>query len=206
MACRIRWHLACQQHAHQHKPEERQQHRRALHVAQRHERLWVVNDDPAVLQPDDRQKQADAAHRRRFERLGNGVDDGRADASRRQQQKQQPFDKDSRQRHRIRHAHPNHDAEGEVGIEPHAGGQGKGIVGVEPHHERSHRRGQRRRQRHIIRRHPGLRQNLRVDEEDVAHRQKRRDPGAHLRAGRRSEFFKPKETVEHADSGLGILD
>ena len=71
-------------------------------------------------------------------------------------------------------------AEGEVGVQPHAGRQRDRVVGQEGHQEAADGRRHAGRREHRAERHARRLQDVRVDEDDVGHRQEGRDPGHDL--------------------------
>ena len=142
---------------------------------------WCRRDDAGVLERDQRQEQADAGGDRHLERLGDGVDDPFADRQHADDEEDDAGDEHAAQRHLPAVAHAAHHAEGEVGVQPHARRQGDRIVGEEGHQEAADGGGHAGRHEHRAERHLGGRQDRRIDEDDVGHRQEGRDPGHDLR-------------------------
>ncbi len=90
--------------------------------------------------------------------------------------------------------------EGEEGVQPHARRHRDRPVGVERHDRRAERRGEAGRDEHRALVHAGRGEDLRVDEDDVGHRQERRDPGDHLGAHVGAVFLQLEVALEHSSS------
>ena len=68
----------------------------------------------------------------------------------------------------------------EVSVERHSRRQSDGIVGIESHHQRGDGSGNARGKDHAFCRHARLRQDLRVDHNNVGHGHKRGEAPEHL--------------------------
>jgi hypothetical protein len=161
-------------------PAERDQGRTRREVAEADPRRRVVEDDAALPQADERDEEADADADRQLERLGHGPHDRPAGARQDEHQRQQPLDDHARHRHGPVELPPQDEVERDDRVEPETRGQGERQVGEQPHGGRRDRRGERRRDGHRVERHAGGRQDRGVDEQDVAHRQERREPSQEL--------------------------
>jgi hypothetical protein len=83
-----------------------------------------------------------------------------------------------------RNVHAEANGIGEVGVERHAGRKGDGIIGVKPHHKCGDRGRNARREQNAFLRHPGLRENLWIHDDDVRHRHERGQAAEHFLANR----------------------
>ena len=70
-----------------------------------------------------------------------------------------------------RNVHAQANGISEVGIQRHSRSERDGIVGVNPHDQGANRGREARGKNHAVDRHPRLGQDLRVDDDDVGHRQ-----------------------------------
>ena len=113
------------QSQHQDEAERGEDDRRLAHVAERHQRRRMVDDDAGVLQRDDGKEQADAGGDRHLERLRDGVEQPLAHRRDAEQQGQQAGDEHGAQRHLPGQPHALDQAEGEKGIEAHARGRAR---------------------------------------------------------------------------------
>ena len=80
---------------------------------------------------------------------------------------------------------------------PIAGATRDRVVREQRHQQRGERRRQARRGQHRAAVHPRRAQHGRLHEDDVGHRQERRDAGEHLGANGRAERGQTKEPLEH---------
>jgi hypothetical protein len=180
------------------KPEQHQQGRRIAQIVKRDERRRMGDDHLGFFQRDDREEQADTGRHRELQVVRDRVDDVLADAQDRDQKEDH-----ARAEHRGQRLLPGvfvgeHHGEGEKRIEPHAGRQRDRVIGVEAHHQRRDRRRNAGRDEHRAGVHAGLAQDRRVDEHDVDHREKRRQPGDEFDADTGALLLQAKITVEHA--------
>jgi hypothetical protein len=121
----------------------------------------------------------------------DGVDDRLAEADEDEHRDGEALDDDDA--HRVGPAQPirAHQREGHEGVDPQPGREGERVAAVDPHRERGHgghERGDRQQlvERELDAARRGDRpQDLRVDEEDVGHRQERGRAAADLRGDRR---------------------
>lgn len=175
-------------------------------MSERHERRRVRYDKAGVLEADDREEKPDAGRNGGFEREGNGVHNGRAYPSQRKCEEEEPLDKYRGKSRLVGDAHPYDDGEREVGVQAHTRCEWKWVIGIERHDERSNGGGHGGGNRDVPRRHARLRENLRVDEQDVRHRKEGRRAGTDLRRHVRAPFGEAKGSVEqfrrHAEDGL----
>ena len=72
-------------------------------------------------------------------------------------------------------AHVQNHGVGKEGVQAHARCQGNRVVGDQAHHGRADGGGQTGRNEHSALVHAGCAEDARVDEQDVSHRQERRD-------------------------------
>jgi len=84
----------------------------------------------------------------------------------------------------------------EVSVERHAGRQSDGIIRIESHDQRGGGRGDASGEDHAFSGHPGLRQDLRIYDHDVSHREKRRKPTDQFAADGRLVFSKMKIALD----------
>ena len=107
--------------------------------------------------------------------IGHAVDDLFADASNSENKKQNAGEENHAQRGAPRDVHAQAHRICEVGVERHSRRERDGIVGVKAHDQGADRGGQARGENHAFDRHPSLGENLRVDDDDVSHRQESRE-------------------------------
>ena len=155
---------------------DREQHRPAVQVAERHERARRGDDEPGPLQADHRDQQPDAGGNRVLDRRGNRRDQplaqpdaGRQDEDRRRQSPRR------RARRATAPSSPMTTENAKKKLCPIAGATAIGIVGEERHQRRRERRRQARRDEHGAEVHPARAQHRRLHEDDVRHRQERRE-------------------------------
>ena len=103
--------------------------------------------------------------------IRHAVDDLLADTRNRQQQKNNTGKENNAQRSAPGDVHAQADRISKVGVERHAGRERNGIVGVDAHHKSGNGGGKAGRENHALDWHPCLGENLRVDDDDVSHRQ-----------------------------------
>ena len=95
-----------------------------------------------------------------------------------------------------------HDGEGEERIEPHAGRQRDRVIGIERHHHGGDRGGNAGGDEHRALVHAGIAENLRIDEDDVDHRQERGQAGDEFGADVAARLVQAEQAIEH---GLRLL-
>jgi hypothetical protein len=169
-----------------------------LQIAKRHESGGMHHHDLRFLERDDRKEQADAGRDRELEVLRNRSDDVFADAEDRNQKEQH-----ARAEHRRQRLLPGvfvaeHHGEREERVQPHAGRERDRVVGEERHHQGRDRSRDAGRNEHRARIHSGLGQNLRIDEDDVDHRQKGGEAGDELGADVGAVFGQREGTLQDA--------
>ena len=152
----------------------------------------IRDDDLRVAQSDEGDEQADSRRGTVFQAIGDAVDDLLTNARERQEEKKQAGEKNNAQHGLPRNAPSDHDRIGEVGVERHAGRQRDRIIRPQPHHERRNRGREARREEHAVLGHARLRQNLRIDHDDVRHGHERGQAGEKLDANRGVVFAKMK--------------
>ena len=172
--------------------EQAQDRHRIAQIAERDQRRRRRHHDLRFLERDDAEKQSDAGGDRELQIPRDRIDDVFANAEDRDQKEDH-----ARAEHRGERLlpgvfHRQHDGEGEERVEPHAGRQRDRIIGVERHHQGRDRGGNAGGDEHRALVHAGIAEDLRIDEDDVDHRQKRGQAGdefgahiaARLRRGR----------------------
>ena len=87
-------------------------------------------------------------------------------------------------------SHLGDDCIGEEGVEPHSGCQSDWIVGKNSHQQTAERSGKARRNERGVAIHSCIRQYRRIYEDDVGHREERRDPRERFATDRRSILLK----------------
>ena len=168
----------------------------------------IVDDDPAILEADEGDEEANSAGDGQFEFLGNGLQQALADARQTQDQKQDAPVKHQSEGRLPWNFRTEANAESEESIETHARSQRDGIVGGQGHGEghdgRSECSGGD--QGSLI--HPTHPENRRVDCQDVGHGSESGDAGNDLLADRAAVMGQLKPTFNHEGEvfrGLGKL-
>ena len=156
----------------QHETEQRQDRGGLGQIPERHQRCGMRCDDAGSFERDDAQKQPDPGRDRELEIVRDRINDVLADRQDRDQQKQHAGAEHGREPLLPGIFVGDHDGEGEERIEPHAGRERNRIIGVKPHHQRARRRGEAGRDEYRALVHTGIAENLRIDEDDIDHRQK----------------------------------
>ena len=186
------------EHRHQQDAAEREQRRRRSGITQLDQRRRVGRHQSAVVQADEREEEPDARHRRVPDRGRDRLQHQPPRAGAGEDEEQHALDEDRRQRHLPGDAEPRHHAVGEVGVEAHARRHRERIAGPQPHQRGADRGGERGRHRDVLGRHPRLREDLRIDEQDVGHGEERGGAGAHLARRRRSVPLELEVPIEPA--------
>ena len=160
--------------------QQAQQRCRHVEIAERHQRGRMVDDDAGILERDDAEEQSDAGADRVFQVSRDRVDDVFAQSRHRQEEEQH-----AGQKHRAERLLPRvfvcqHHGEGEERVQSHAGRERDRIIRVQPHHDAAHRRGDAGGDEYGALVHSRLRENARIDEDDVGHRQERGQTGQRL--------------------------
>jgi hypothetical protein len=105
-----------------------------------------------------------------LEAIGHPVDDLFAHARDGQEQKQAARKENDGQRRLPRDVHVETDCVGKISVERHAGCKRDGIVGVDAHHQGGRGSRYARGKDDTLGRHSGLREDLRIHDDDVGHR------------------------------------
>ena len=155
----------------------------------------ALDHDPGVDQPDDRDEEADPDPDGELEVVGDGVDDRLAEADEHQHGDDQALGDDDAHSVGPAQAVGADEREGHEGVDAEAGRERERVAAVDPHREGGDRRDERGDGQQLVERelHAAGRghraQDLRVDEQDVGHRQERgraaADLGRDARAARR---------------------
>ena len=174
-------HTEIVQHHDDEKAQQRQEHRpiRRIHArlplhrqaefAHVHQRGLIAHHHARAFERNQRQKQADAGGNRHFQAHRQRVHQHFAHFQKAEQNKDDAGNKHRRQRHLPRHAHAFDHAEGEIGIQPHAGRQRNRIVGQRAHNQAADGGGNASGHKYRTKIHPRLRQGVRIHHDDVAH-------------------------------------
>jgi hypothetical protein len=132
----------------------------------------------------DAEEKADPGRDRELEVLGDRIDDVFADREDRDQQEDHARAEHAGQRLLPGVFVAEHHREGEEGVEPHAGRERDRVIGVERHHQGRSRRRDAGGDEHGALVHPGIAQDVRVDEHDVDHGEEGGQAGDELGAHR----------------------
>ena len=146
-----------------------------------------------VLKPDKGDEKPDSDGDRDLQCLRNRVEDRFPHIGDGEHDEDQPLHEYRGQRDLPAVAHSHHHRIGEVGIEPHPGGEHKGQIGKQRHAEGCQRGGQGRRGENRSRIHPRLLQDAGIDRQDIGHRHKGRNACYELCLYIRLVFFQLKE-------------
>ena len=162
------------------KAPDSEQDLRLGEIAELDEGDGVASDEAGILQPDQREEQADARGDAELQIQGKSVDQPFAQRRERDGQEQHPGEKHASKGELPIAAELRHHGEGEIGVEPHAGRERDGVVGVEPHDGGADGGGEAGRHEHGAMIHAGLFQDRRVHEHDVGHGEEGGEAGAEL--------------------------
>ena len=125
----------------------------------------------AFRKPDESDEEADAGRGRMLQAIRHAVDDLFADARNSEHEENNAGKENYAQRSAPGNVHAQANGIGKVGVERHSRRERNGIVGVKAHHQRADRGGKASGENHALDRHPRLGQDLRIDDDDVSHRQ-----------------------------------
>ncbi len=142
-------------------------------IAQAYKRGRIGHDEFRAAQSHKGDEHSDTAGGGVLQAFRDAVYDLFADACDGQEHKQDTGKKDGAQRHGPRHMHSEADRVGEIGVQRHSRGQCNGIIRIQAHHQRRDGRGKAGGKDHAVWRHARLRQNLRIDDHNVGHREER---------------------------------
>ena len=164
------------------KADHRQGDLRLAEITERDQGVRVMDENVCPLHADHDDEEADAGGDAELEVGRDFVDEILAEFGQCQQDEQQPFAEDRRQGDLVgvvdaRVGHRQADAVGKVGIEAHARRERDRVVGVKRHPERGEGSGHGGRRKNTAGAEPRVRQDERVDRQDVDHRQEGGDPG-----------------------------
>ena len=112
--------------------------------------------------------------------IGHAVDDLFANPGDGQGQEEHARKKDDGKRGTPGNVHRHANRISEVGVQRHAGRQGDGIVSIQTHHESGYRCREACSKDHALSGHSGLREDLRIDHDDIRHGHKSRQAAQHL--------------------------
>ncbi|CKK77431.1 Uncharacterised protein [Neisseria meningitidis] len=184
------------QYDHHGKTEQCQQRGRLMNIAQADQGCRIGNDNACAFQGNQCQKQTDTGSNRHFQTHRQCVDQHFPDFKKAEQDENQTGDEHRTQRNLPRHAHTLNDGKGEIGIQPHPRCECNRIVADKTHNKTADGRrdtGSDEYRPHI---HAGLAQNQRVDDNDVAHRQKSCQTRHQLGTHRRTVCLQLKNPVQ----------
>ena len=140
-------------------------------TSQADKRSGIGDHEFRVSQPDECDEETDSGRGGMLQAIRHAIDDLFADPRDREHEKHNAREENYAQRSAPRNVHAQANVISEVGVERHSGSERNGIVGVKAHHQGADRGGEAGGKNHALDRHPRLGQNLRVDDDDVGHRQ-----------------------------------
>ena len=149
-------------------------------VAQGNDSRGAGHDDASVAESDKGDEEADASSDGGVELMRDGSDETLTDACVGKGEEDDSGEEDGAESALPGNAHSFNDGVGEVSIEAHAGGEGDGIVGESAHEDAAKGRAEAGRGGYGGQRHTGLRENGRVHEDDVGHRDEGGEAGEDL--------------------------
>ena len=129
----------------------------------------------AFRKPDECDEETDSGRGRMLQAIRHAVDDLFADARDREHEENNAGEENYAQRSAPRNVHAQANRISEVGVERHSRSERDGIVGVKAHHQGADRGREAGGENHSLDRHPRLGQDLRIDDDDVGHRQESRE-------------------------------
>ena len=165
----------------------------ALEVLVGDQRGIAVDDQLGVLQADKGHEQANAHADGALQGHGNGVEDALAHIGQGQCNEDDALNKDGHQSQLPAVTHGQHDRVGKVGVQAHAGSQGKGVVGQHSHQCGGNKGCQRGGNQHSLGIHARCGQDVGVDGKDVSHGHEGGDTGHDLGLYIGVVFFQVKE-------------
>jgi hypothetical protein len=157
---------------HRHNRDDR---RRRMEVTERHECAGRRHDEPAPLESNRGDEEADAGRDRVLQGRGNRRDQALAQAYARRDREQHPCEGHAAKRNAPRHFHPDDDRVGKEEVVPHRGCDRNRIVREQRHQRRREGRRQARCGQHSAEIHAGRAQNGRLDKNNVRHCKERGD-------------------------------
>src|SRR4030065_63130 len=159
-------------------PEEGQQGGRLAEVAKAQGRTRDAEaDQTGFIAADECEQQPDPDRKPELERLWQGLGKPAPDSEDREEREEDTGDEDGAQRNLPGVPHDLDHRKCDEGVLPHVGGNGEWAAGVQSHHHRSEHGGQDRGHHRGASGNAGGLQDGGIDDDDVGHRKKRRDPG-----------------------------
>ena len=155
---------------------------RRAQVAERYGCGGAGDDDAGVAESDESNKEADASANSGVEFVGNGCDETLTDAGEGQDKKDNSGEKDGTQSGLPGDVHAFDHGVGEVGIQPHTRSEGQRVVGKRSHKNAAKGRTETGSGGDGGEWHSGLTEDVRIDEDDVSHRDERREACENLSA------------------------
>ena len=140
------------------------------------------NDDAGVAESDEGDEEADASADCGVELVGNSGDEALAYAREGECEKDDAGEEDCAEGGLPRNAHAFDDGVGEVGVEAHAGSEGEWVVGERSHEDAAEGRTETGGSGDGGERHSGFREDGRVHEDDVGHRDEGGETGKNFGA------------------------
>ena len=174
------WHTPRRKRRRQRQRRDRQERRPAVQVAERDQRSRRSDDEAGPLESNRRDQQADAGGDRMLQRLRNRRDQPLAQTDAGGEDEDRPCDCDAAERHAPRHLHRDDDRIGEEEVVSHRRRNRDRVVREERHQRRRQRGRQACGGQDGAEVHPRRAQDGRLYEDDIRHRQKRRDAGDHF--------------------------
>ncbi len=171
----------------------------AVQVAQRDQRARRGDDETGPLQTDGRDQQSNPRRDRMFDRGGDRRNQPFAQPDAGGQHEDEAGDRNAAQRDAPRHLHADDHGVGEEEVVPHRRRDRDRIVREQRHQDGRERRRQTGGGEHGAEIHARRAQHRRLHEDDVGHRQKRRQACQHLRphggavGGQREAFLQQRE-------------
>ena len=191
---------------HQNQAQERQHSGWIPDVPEGDQSVRVAHHQAGIAKADECDKQADAAGHRGVKFVGNGMQNHLPDAGRSERQEDHARKEDRSQSRLPGDVHFEANCVGEVGVQAHPRSQSDGVPGHYAHEDGAEGRRQAGGGGDGGQRHPGGRQNRRIDQDNVGHGQKSGDAGQNLGApvGSQAREFKITfESFEHRRVFLG---
>ena len=140
-------------------------------TSQADKRSGIGDHQFRIPQPDESDEKTDPGRGGMLQAIRHAVDDLFADARDREHEENNAREENYAERSAPRNVHAQANGISEVGIERHSGRERDGIVGVKAHDQRADRGREASGKNHALDRHPRLGQDLRIDDDDVGHRQ-----------------------------------
>jgi hypothetical protein len=178
------------------KPHEAQDCRPCFEIAESDQRLRLRDDDFRFFERDNAEEQAYARGNCELQILRNRVDQIFSDPAERDEEKDHARTEHPGKRLLPGIAVGEDDREGKEGIESHTRRERDGVIRHKSHHQARYRRRDAGRDEHRAFVHARICQDLRVDENDVDHGEKSREPGKEFRAHVGAMGRKPEIAIQ----------